>query len=145
MYTEAFSIVQETYILVSQKTVLRNTDVIQMRWMLDQQKDLVIDSDMKSEHETHSAGEYFFASTVEWIEDNISWKLEDFTGVLSVNIKCNNLQNVSEITELIFGWPKEKSLAIGISFCKNFLVNNELSDIWRVSRANGRVSHVWMC
>ena len=44
------------------------------------QKDLVIDSDMKSEHETHSAGEYFFASTEEWIEDNISWKSEDFTG-----------------------------------------------------------------
>ena len=109
------------------------------------QKDLVIDSDMKSEHETHSAGEYFFASTEEWIEDNISWKLDDFTGVLSVTIKCNNPQSVSEITELIFGWPKEKSLTIGISFYKNFLVNNELSDIWRVSRANGRVSHIWMC
>ena len=35
-------------------------------------KDLVTDSDMKSEHKTHSAGEYFFASTEEWIEDNIS-------------------------------------------------------------------------
>ena len=59
---------------------------------------------MKSEHETHSAGEYFFASTEEWIEDNISWKLEDFTGMLSITIKCNNPQSVSEITELIFGW-----------------------------------------
>ena len=109
------------------------------------QKDLVTDSDMKSEHKTHSAGEYFFASTEEWIEDNISWKLEDFTGILSITIKCNNPQSVSEITELIFGWPKEKSLAIGINFYKNFLVNNELSDIWRVPRANGRVSHIWMC
>ena len=109
------------------------------------QKDLVTDSDMKSEHKTHSAGEYFFASTEEWIEDNISWKLEDFTGILSITIKCNNPQSVSEITELIFGWPKEKSLAIGINFYKNFLVNNELSDIWRGPRANGRVSHIWMC
>ena len=53
-------------------------------------KNVVIDSDMKSEHETHSAGEYFFASTEEWIEDNISWKLDDFTGVLEVAIGYNN-------------------------------------------------------
>ena len=49
--------------------------------------------------------------------------------MLSITIKCNNPQSVSEITELIFGWPKEKSLTIGIRFYKNFLVNNELSDI----------------
>ena len=42
----------------------------------------------------------------EWSEDNILWKLEDFTGVSSVTIECNNPQSVSEITELIFGQPK---------------------------------------
>ena len=83
-------------------------------WLLDQPKDkkkitLVIDSDMESENKTHSAEEYSFDSIEEWIEDNISWKLEDFTGMLSITIKCNNPQSVSEITELIFGWPKEKS------------------------------------
>ena len=36
------------------------------------QKTLVIDSDMESENETHSAGECSFASTEEWIKDNIS-------------------------------------------------------------------------
>ena len=36
------------------------------------QKTLVIDFDMASENETHSAGECSFASTEEWIEDNIS-------------------------------------------------------------------------
>ena len=42
---------------------------------------------MESENETHGAG-------------------EDFTGVSGVTIECNNLQSVSEITELIYGWPK---------------------------------------
>ena len=32
----------------------------------------MIDSDMGSENETHGAGECSFASTQEWIEDNIS-------------------------------------------------------------------------
>ena len=45
-------------------------------------------------------------STEEWIEDNISRKLGDFTGVSGVTIECNNPQSVSEITEIIFGWPK---------------------------------------
>ena len=36
------------------------------------QKTLVIDSDTESENETHGAGECSFASTEEWIEDNIS-------------------------------------------------------------------------
>ena len=66
------------------------------------QKTLVIDFDMASENETHSAGECSFASTEEWIEDNISWKLEDLTGVSGVTTECNNPQSVSEITELIF-------------------------------------------
>ena len=63
------------------------------------QKTLVIDSDTGNENETHSAGECSFASTEEWIEDNISQKSEDFTGVPG----ANNPQSVSEITELIFG------------------------------------------
>ena len=66
----------------------------------------MIDTDMESENETHGAGECSFASIEEWIEDNISWKLEDFTGVSGVNTECNNPQSVSEITELIFGRPK---------------------------------------
>ena len=61
----------------------------------------MIDSDTESENETHDAGECSFASTEEWIEDNISWKLEDFTGVSGVTIECNNPQSVSAITELI--------------------------------------------
>ena len=69
----------------------------------------MIDSDMESENETHSAGECSFASTEEWIEDNISQKL-DFTGVSGVNIECNNPQSVSEITELIF-WPAKIKIA----------------------------------
>ena len=36
---------------------------------------------MESENKTHSAGECSFAYIDEWIEDNISWKLECFTGV----------------------------------------------------------------
>ena len=64
------------------------------------------DSDTKSENETQGAGECAFASTEEWTENNISWKLEDFTGMSSVSIEGNNPQSVSEITELIFGQPK---------------------------------------
>ena len=41
----------------------------------------MIDSDMESENETHSAGECSFASIDEWIEDYISWKLEGFTDI----------------------------------------------------------------
>ena len=59
----------------------------------------MIDSDTESENETHGAGECSFASTEEWIEDNVSWKLEDFTGVWGVAIERNNLQSISEITE----------------------------------------------
>ena len=62
----------------------------------------------------------------EWIEDNISQKSKDFAGVSGVTIKCNNLQSVSKITEWIWGWPKYKLPATGISFYKNPLVNNEL-------------------
>ena len=76
-------------------------------WMLDRQKDkktLMIDSDSETEN-SHGAGDCF-ASTKEWIEDNILWKLEDFTGVSSITIEYNNPQSGSEITELIFGQPK---------------------------------------
>ena len=58
----------------------------------------MIDSDTESGNETHGAEECSFASPEEWIED-ISWKLEDFTGVLGVAIECNNLQSVSDIIE----------------------------------------------
>ena len=63
------------------------------------QKSLVIDSDTESKNETHGAGECSFASTEQWIEDNMSRKLEAFTGVSGVTIEFNNPQSVSEITE----------------------------------------------
>ena len=44
-----------------------------------------------------------------------------------ITIECNNLQSVSEITELIWGPAKIKSV-IGDSFCKNPPVNNELTN-----------------
>ena len=87
--------------------VLQNIVLIQTMWISDQQKDkktLMIDSDSESEN-AHGARECF-AFTKEWSEDNILWKLEDFTGVSSVTTECNNPQGVSEITELIFGQPK---------------------------------------
>ena len=68
-----------------------------------QKKTLVIDSDTESENETHGSGKCSFASTEECIENNISWKLEDCTGVSGITIECNIPQSVSEITELIFG------------------------------------------
>ena len=74
----------------------------------------------------YNAGECRFAPTEEEIEDNISRKLEDATGVSGVTIECNNSQHVSEMTELIFDWPKQKSQATGICFCKNPVVSNEL-------------------
>ena len=80
-----------------------------MIWTLDQQKDkktLVPDSATESENETHGAGECSFVSTEERIEDNISQKSEDITGVSSVTVECDNLQSDSEITELIFGQLK---------------------------------------
>lgn len=62
-----------------------------------------------------------------WTEGNMSRKLEDFTGVSGVTIECNSPQSVSEIKELIFGWPKEKLPAKSISFCKNPVVNELMS------------------
>ena len=47
-----------------------------------------------------------FAYREEWIENHISWKLEDYIGVSGVTIECNNLWSVSEIAELILGQPK---------------------------------------
>ena len=76
------------------------------------QKTLVINSNAESENETHSAGECSFASTEEQTEDNISQKLGDFTGASGVTIECNNLQSVTEITELFLAgqnknrWPQ---------------------------------------
>ena len=52
----------------------------------ERQKTLVTDSDTESENETHSAREYSFASTEEWLEDNISRKFEVFTGVSGVTV-----------------------------------------------------------
>ena len=46
-----------------------------------------IDSDKESENEIHNAG-------------------EDITGVSGVTTECDNLQNFSEIAELIFGLLK---------------------------------------
>ena len=50
-------------------------------WILDQQKEknLVTDSSMESEKESHGSG-------------------KDFIGVSGVTIECNNPQSVSEIT-----------------------------------------------
>lgn len=68
----------------------------------------MIDSDRESEceNETLGTGESSFAAREEWIQGNISWELEDFTWVTGVPAECNNLRSVSEITELIFGWPQ---------------------------------------
>ena len=46
------------------------------------------------------------ASIEEWMEENIPQELDDFTGMSGETIECNNLQSVSEATELIFGQPK---------------------------------------
>ena len=88
----------------------------------------MIGSDTESENETHGAGECSFASTEEWIEDNVSWKLEDFTDVSGVTVKCNNLQSISEITELIFlgqnkiHWPEALvSAKIPVNVNSNYL------------------------
>ena len=66
----------------------------------------MVDSDMEIENENHDAGKCYFASADEWIEDNISWKSENFTGVSGVSFEYNSPQSVSEITELIWGHPK---------------------------------------
>ena len=63
-----------------------NSDKVNIR-PTKRQQTLVVDSDMESQHGTYSAG-------------------EDFTGVSGITIKCNKPQSISEITELIFGWPK---------------------------------------
>ena len=66
---------------------------------------------MESENEIHDAEACSFASTEEWTEDNVSWKSEDFSGISGLVIECNNLQSVSEITELFLAgqeknrWP----------------------------------------
>ena len=49
---------------------------------------------------------------------------EDFIGVSDVTIECNSPQNVIYITEFIL--TSQKSLATGVSFCKNPPINNEL-------------------
>ena len=69
--------------------VLQDIILIQMMGNLDNKKTKKNLSvwDIQNENETHSAG-------------------EDFIGVSGITIECNNLQSVSEITELIFDWPK---------------------------------------
>lgn len=69
-----------------------------------------------------------FLSTEKWIEDNVSWKLEDFTDVSGVTIKCNKLQSISKITELIFvsqnkiHWPEGLvSAKIPVNVNSNYL------------------------
>lgn len=54
---------------------------------------------MESENEAHSAG-------------------GDFTGVRGVITEYNNPQSANEKAELIFGWPKLKLPATGLSFYK---------------------------
>ena len=90
-------------------------------------KTLVIDCDKEIEHETHTAGECSLVSTEAWIEDNVSRELEDFTGASGVTTEGNNPQNISEVTEFTLGWSKRRSPAMGDSFCKSHLVNNEWS------------------
>ena len=51
----------------------------------------MIDSDKESECETHSAGECSFASTEEWMEDDISEMLEGFRGVSGVQVLLNGI------------------------------------------------------
>ena len=72
------------------------------------QNTLVTDSEMESKKEIHSAGECSFASTEEWIEDSISWKLEDFRGVSGITTECNKQQSISEMTELIVSQDKNQ-------------------------------------
>ena len=63
----------------------------------------MIGSDAESENETLGAGEWAAPSTEKRIEDNISWKSKDITGVSGVTIEYNNLESLSETTELSFG------------------------------------------
>ena len=49
----------------------------------------MIGSDAESENETLGAGEWAAPSTEKRIEDNISWKSKDFTGVSGVTTECN--------------------------------------------------------
>ena len=66
-------------------------------------KSLVTGSDRESKNETHGAGDCSLASAEDWIENNLSQKLEDFTVTSGVTIECNNSQSISEVTELSFG------------------------------------------
>ena len=110
-----------TYTLVFQKMIVleysSDSDDVNIR-PTKRQNASVIDSDVEREHKTRSVGEHSFASTEGGTEDNISQKSEDFTGVGGVTTEGNNPQRASEKTELIFGRPKEKSRATGVSFCK---------------------------
>lgn len=52
------------------------------------------DSDTESEKWNSCAGECFLClSREEWIEDNISWILEDFIAMSGVTIEYNNPQS----------------------------------------------------
>ena len=87
-------IVQVTCVRMSQKTiVLQNIVLIQMMWLLDQQKDKkpqwwILIQKWKW---NACAGECFLASTEEWMEDDISEMLEGFRGVSGVQVLLNGI------------------------------------------------------
>ena len=66
----------------------------------------MIDSDSERENETHSARGCSSASTDRWMEDNVSRKLEDVTGVSGPTTEWNDQPSVSSTTEFISGQPK---------------------------------------
>ena len=73
---------------------------------IKRQKTLVIDSDVESENETHQCRRMLlcFCGRVNWRQRFT--KIGKLYRVSGVTIECNNLQSVSEITDLIFGQPK---------------------------------------
>ena len=101
-----------------------DSDDVTLRFKKKDKKLSVIDSDRESKSEAHGARECFFASTEEWVEDNISQKLEDFAGVSGVPTKCNNPQSSREIT-INFWLAKIKITGHSISLCKNSLVRKK--------------------
>lgn len=82
-----------------------DSDIVNVRPSKDRNTS-VTGSGTESGNETHSARECPFASTEEWMEGNISQKVEDFTVVSGVTVGYNNPQSVCEISGLIFGHPK---------------------------------------
>ena len=100
-----------------------DSDNVTLRLKKKDKNPSVIDSDRESKSETHGA------STEEWVEDNISQKLEDFAGVSGVTPECNNPESIRAIT-INFWQARIKITGHSISLCKNSLVNNELRISW---------------